>query len=78
MDTSFNSTMIINPWLRLPSEPPYVLDIDKDDIKEFNLATSYSDYQIRTGIPPEPYLGDPINAPVMLLNLNCHFQKYLA
>jgi hypothetical protein len=63
--------MMQNPWTRLPSEPPFVLDIDRERVEQFNAEEKRSEkHRIHTELLPEPYLGDPFNASVFLLNLN--------
>jgi hypothetical protein len=57
-----------NPWVCLPSAPPYILPEDVELIKEFNLSAKEK-YQVRWDISPEPFLGNP-NAPVVLLSGN--------
>jgi len=57
-----------NPWRRLPSRPPYVLEEDRDRIRTFN-ASAKVEHQIQEALFPEPFLGAP-RAPVVLLNLN--------
>lgn len=60
-----------NPWFALPQEAPFVLEIDREAVDLFNATTrDQPDYQLHTELMPEPYLGDPVNAPVILLNLN--------
>lgn len=64
-----------NPWASLPSEPPYVLPMDRDGVAahERRLARLNPERrkvrQLHTELLPTPFVGDPL-APVVLLNLN--------
>jgi hypothetical protein len=64
---------IENPWLKLPREAPYVLSDDHALVMEFNLRAT-QESQIRLGLLPEPFLGNPL-APVVLLGLNPGFNE---
>lgn len=64
--------MIDNPWRRLPAEPPYILDEDRAAVDEFNRRCRNDLFRIRPEILPEPFLGSPDSA-VVLLNLNPGF-----
>jgi len=57
-----------NPWLELPSQPPYVLPVDRSAVETFN-AKARPDVFLHLQLIPEPFLGDP-DAPVVLLGLN--------
>jgi hypothetical protein len=57
-----------NPWRNLPSEPPYVLPVDREAIDRFN-QTAKPEHFIHLVHMPEPFLGRP-DAPVVLLGLN--------
>lgn len=60
-----------NPWIHLPKRPPFILDADRDAIRPFNLTKRKSSHRIQTGLSlPEPYIGNPNTASVILLNLN--------
>jgi hypothetical protein len=59
-----------NPWLKLNrSERPYVLDIDKEYVQRHNKSVR-PENRIMTNSIPEPYIGNPETAKVVLLNLN--------
>jgi hypothetical protein len=60
-----------NPWKKLPENPPFILDIDKNIIDKHN-KKSKSKYQIVDHMYPEPYLGRH-SADIVLLNLNPGF-----
>lgn len=67
--------MTSNPWLRLPSEPPYVLPEDKPFIEAFNQGHAPdSNYRINLDYIPEPRLG-PTSAPVVILQLNPSYAR---
>ena len=51
-----------NPWLDLPSTPPFVLSADRKSV----MALS----GINLDSMPEPFIGNPDSATVLLLNLN--------
>lgn len=56
-----------NPWIKIPQNRPYVLEEDESMIEDFNKT---SRNKIVLDSIPEPYLGDPFNCKVVLLNLN--------
>ena len=58
-----------NPWKELPLIPPFLLPIDRASIDRF--AISYN--KIRLDVLPCPYLGNPQNANIYLLNFNPSF-----
>lgn len=61
-----------NPWLQLPTEPPYVLPADRDYVEKFNRALRISQqkhYLQINAILPEPFIGAK-DAPVLLLSNN--------
>jgi hypothetical protein len=58
-----------NPWLNLPFESPYILEIDRDCIDSFNNAAGDLEKVIAESIP-EPFIGNPHSAKLVLLNLN--------
>ncbi|HKO03409.1 MAG TPA: hypothetical protein VJW51_01615 [Candidatus Acidoferrales bacterium] len=60
-----------NPWLAVPSEPPYVLPCDSDAIYAFN-AKAPEKFRVQFNVLPEPFIG-LTTAPVVLLNQNPGF-----
>ena len=58
-----------NPWSKLPTQSPYVLDIDRASIDKYN-ALHNNDEKIIVESIPEPFIGNPQSARVVLLNLN--------
>lgn len=58
-----------NPWSELPTQSPYVLDVDRASIDKYN--TLHNDGEkIIVGSQPEPFIGNPQSAKVVLLSLN--------
>ena len=64
-----------NPWLALPSSPPYVLPDDRTCVEAFNAKLpSDSPYRIKIeDVIPEPFVGTVKTAPVVVLQLNPGF-----
>ncbi len=62
----------LNPWLRVPSEPPYFLPCDLDIIRAYNAKHPTGKYRLQSRVLPEPFMGR-MTAPVVLLNLNPGF-----
>ncbi len=63
---------MMNPWLQLRSESPYILEMDRKSINRFNASRNGED-ETRTIIAdslPEPFIGNPESARVVLLGLN--------
>jgi hypothetical protein len=58
-----------NPWLDLPDQNPYVLELDKPSIARYS-SRFVGDGSINTESIPEPFIGNPGTATVLLLNLN--------
>jgi hypothetical protein len=58
-----------NPWLELPEESPYVLSVDRESIAQRNARVAV-EHRINDGSIPEPFIGNPEIATVILLNLN--------
>lgn len=61
-----------NPWLQLPASPPFVLDSDREFVEAFNRGAPLRT-RLRTHLLPEPFLGRPQQATVLLLQLNPGF-----
>jgi hypothetical protein len=53
-----------NPWNELPTAPPYILPLDRSSLAQL-AAVNINDRAI-----PEPFIGNPHSATVVLLNLN--------
>jgi len=58
-----------NPWSELPGQSPYVLDIDRASIEKYNTLHK-DDEKIIVESIPEPFIGNPQSAKVVLLSLN--------
>lgn len=58
-----------NPWRALPRRRPFVLPEDAPFIREFNRDAGRH-HEIKLGLMPEPFIGDLLNAPVVILALN--------
>lgn len=63
---------MINPWPQLPRERPYILEMDRECIDKFN-ASRHGAKESRTIVSdslPEPFIGNPSLARIVLLGLN--------
>ncbi len=58
-----------NPWLKLCSEPPYVLEMDASEIQNYD-SRQRNDAKLMLDSVPEPYIGNPETATLVLLLLN--------
>jgi hypothetical protein len=63
----------LNPWLALPTEPPYLLPCDSEIIRTYNATHADQKYLVQDRVLPEPFVGKT-TAPVVLLNLNPGFE----
>ena len=59
----------INPWLSLPSSPPFVLSSDREFIAKHNERYGGTDFEVHLTALPEPHTGNT-QAGVVLLSLN--------
>ena len=59
-----------NPWSELPGQSPYVLDMDRGSIDQYNRSTLNGDVKVVVASIPEPFIGNPQSAKVVLLSLN--------
>lgn len=59
---------MVNPWINLPLQKPFLLPSDKGFVLSFNKKVG-ADYQIHAELLPEPFLGNP-KAKIIFLNLN--------
>lgn len=60
-----------NPWLKLGEKAPYVLEIDRKSIECYNAdKAENSNHCIDTSLIPEPFIGNPHSAKLVLLSLN--------
>jgi hypothetical protein len=58
-----------NPWSELPGQCPFVLDTDRASIEKYNKLHN-NDEKIIVESIPEPFIGNPQSAKVVLLSLN--------
>src|SRR5438093_567075 len=66
--------MLVNPWEELPAQAPYVLSGDAAALERFN-QQALEIHHVYLDLLPEPYIGDPRAAAVVLLNLNPGFAE---
>jgi hypothetical protein len=60
-----------NPWCELnASAPPFILEIDSEYVKRHNNKYAGSERELMVKSIPEPFIGNPNTAKVVLLNLN--------
>ena len=60
-----------NPWMELlPSEGSYVLDMDRKAIDRYNDSLHNPEARVMLASIPEPFIGNPASARVVLLGLN--------
>lgn len=59
-----------NPWWKLGDKAPFVLGIDRSDIERYNTSVRTPDAKVVTESIPEPFIGNPDSARVVLLSLN--------
>lgn len=60
---------MLNPWVDLPGQAPYVLQSDAATIGRYNTLHD-DDKKIIVDSLPEPFIGNPKSAKVVLLSLN--------
>ena len=58
-----------NPWLALPTKPPFVLPDDWESIEEFNRKNTKKNLSLQTEMLPEPFIGS-LDAPLVILLQN--------
>ncbi len=74
-DTLFNEIIFYgllamqNPWVNLPLSAPFILDCDRQIVDQFNIEAT-KEYRFNLQTPPLPFIGDPMTAKVILLQLN--------
>ncbi len=59
-----------NPWVDLPSEPPYIAKVDTDVLLKVGKRAD----GLRFDVLPDPYFGDLVQAEIVLLPLNPGFE----
>jgi hypothetical protein len=60
---------IENPWVEIQPDGPFVLEIDRESIQSYN-EERQPDRKVDTSLIPEPFIGNPRRAKLVLLNLN--------
>lgn len=61
---------MLNPWLKTPAKPPFVLTGDAPFVEAHNArCTRWPSTQLNLTLRPEPYVGLP-DSPLVLLTLN--------
>jgi hypothetical protein len=58
-----------NPWLNLRSESPHILEVDRECVDRYSNSARIGK-KINVETIPEPFIGNPELAKVILLNLN--------
>jgi hypothetical protein len=58
-----------NPWLALPTKPPFVLPDDWEIIEKFNRKNTKKNLTLQTEMLPEPFVGS-LDAPLVILLQN--------
>jgi len=64
------NAFVRNPWSELPAQSPYILEMDREAIEQYNHAVHNDDEKVIVQSIPEPFIGNPQSAKVVLLNLN--------
>ena len=59
-----------NPWRKLPKQPPYVLMSDDVAFVRHHNRIASPKHRIQENSLPEPFIGNPNSAKLVLLNLN--------
>jgi hypothetical protein len=59
-----------NPWLEIPDESPYILEMDREAVERYNRSVRSEQNKLILESVPEPFIGNPQSAKVVLLNLN--------
>jgi hypothetical protein len=62
--------MMQNPWLELSGQSPYILETDRVAIERYNQSVHDDDKRVIVESVPEPFIGNPTTAKVVLLSLN--------
>lgn len=67
-----------NPWLNLNSSgPPYLLEMDREYVQRHN-ELLHPEQMLMLDAIPEPFIGDPKTAKVVLLNFNPGYDATVA
>jgi len=60
----------MNPWRSISLIPPYIAEGDEEQIRRYNNLTGDKDRQVILDSIPEPFIGNPESARLVLLGLN--------
>lgn len=58
-----------NPWINIIGLSNKIYSDDLEQINKFNKKYGNTEFEIKTDLYPEPYIGNPLS-PIILLNLN--------
>lgn len=59
-----------NPWLELRPERPNILDMDRESVNRYDASRRTERTRLNFNSVPEPFVGNPQLAKVVLLSLN--------
>lgn len=65
---------ITNPWEKLSSSPPFILEEDIEAVEAYNRKVGEK-YKIRSEVMAVPFVGDVLNSKIVLLMLNPRFNE---
>jgi hypothetical protein len=54
-----------NPWSQLPAQSPFVLEIDRKAIDQYNQSVHDHNRRVVVESIPEPFIGNPTTAKVV-------------
>jgi hypothetical protein len=60
----------VNPWGDLPIKPPFVLPADRREVEGYQARVRDPKQRLAVDRLPEPWVGDPSTATVLMLQLN--------
>lgn len=72
VNASLAALLEANPWRRIPSAPPFVVDEDRDDLGRY-VAKLKGPFELKLDLLPQPWTGDIRQATVLMLALNPGF-----
>jgi hypothetical protein len=61
---------IQNPWTDIQRDGRFVLEIDREDVEHYNEKKLKPHHKVDTSLIPEPFIGNPKSAKLVLLSLN--------
>lgn len=65
-----------NPWRLLPDRAPYILSDDRGAVEQYNQSV-HGSHQVNLELPPDPYIGNPFKARVLVLTKNPAWDDHL-